>query len=103
MSVFELFKKSKTATSMICNKMKKTGNYECELGFDYEICLLKNNGFKHKDTYNTKQVENFISELGAHDLKGNSIKRWVFMDNDKINVYSFGNSEEIHIVKEPEQ
>lgn len=100
-SLFKLFKNSKVA-SMICQRNDLTNDYDCKLGFDNESNLFKNNGFKYKASYCDNEFNTFIESLGAVDTKKVSdVRRWVVMDdkNNNIDVYSFGGSSEVHIVK----
>ena len=101
-TLFKLFRDTKSAASMICIKNKETGNYDCKLGFDYESKLFANNNFKHKQNFSQPELENCIEKLGAidtHDVT--DVKRWVLMENpDNIDVYNFGGSAEIHIIKQ---
>lgn len=101
MSLFRKFKDTTGKASMICTKNDNVNCYDCKLGFNYEASLFKTNGFNHKCSYGDLEVEAFIESLGATDTKNMSdIRRWVFMnENTKIDVYSFGGSKEIHIVK----
>jgi hypothetical protein len=104
MSLFTLFKNTKTAASIICEKNDVTNDYDCKIGFDTENTLFKTNGFKHKESFCNSQVETFIQSLGAIDT-GNVtyLKRWIFFENNKnngfIDIYSFNRSREIHIIK----
>lgn len=98
MSLFQKFKDVNFA-SMICEKNEETGKYNCKMGYDCEANLFKNNKFEHSGTYSKEELEKFlINDLNATDCK-DGIKRWVIMDNDHTNIYSFGNGMEIHVTK----
>jgi hypothetical protein len=100
MSFFELFKKTKTYASIICEKDEKLNKYNCKMGLDYEANLFKNNKFEYNDQICESQLEDFLRSLdGEPILLSSGKKDWVFLNNDNIEVHSFGNNSEIHIVK----
>ncbi len=102
MSLFKLLKNSKKA-SMICVKDDQTDKYDCKMGFDTESKLFKDDKFEHKQSFCSSEFTSLVESLGAIDTKDvMDVKRWVTMDaKSNIDIYSFGGSSEVHIVKIP--
>lgn len=110
MSLFKNFKNTTKPASMICEQIAETNLYNCKMGYDYESKLFtkggkfsKTDGFEEKSTVSCKEMHDFFKSLGAVDTMANDTKRWVIInENDKsIDILSFGNASEIHIVKTP--
>lgn len=101
MSLFDLFKNTKTVASIICIKNESANCYDCKMGFNYEGALIKTNGFKYSDSFCDAEVKAFIKSIGAIDTEDlNDVSRWIFMEkNPNIDIYSFGKSREIHLIK----
>mgnify|MGYP006415307071 FL=1 len=117
-SALENFSTTKSnVASMICEKNDTDNCYTCNLAHDHEIsvfkkCLENNTGcektdkklstecFPYQSTHNKSELFGFITGLGATKLKTEN--KWVFMDTaSKINIHSFNNGNEIHIIKTP--